>query len=365
MRRIGFLINPVAGLGGSVGLKGTDGYIQEAVRRGAVPHAGDRAGAALDHLQADDIEFLTCSGKMGEETLRAAGVVSYSVVCHPPIDTTARDTKDACRAFLERKVDLILFSGGDGTARDVYDVVGSQVPILGIPAGVKMYSAVFAVDPASAGAVAERAGMLPLRDAEILDVDESAYRAGILATRLHGIAKVPVLGGQVQAAKHVIEEQDEERAKREIARFIAEVLLPDTLYIIGAGTTTASIARQIGLAKTLLGVDVVQGGKVLAMDADEETLLSYLGRGEPAGIIVSPIGAQGFIFGRGNQQISAEVIRRTGIKNVIVVATPAKCAETPLLHVDTGDPVLDRQFGDTIQVITGYRIAQRKRLGRE
>ncbi len=364
MRRIGFLINPVAGLGGSVGLKGTDGNVTEAVHRGAVPHAGERAIAALKGVHNGDTTFLTCSGQMGEDVLRAAGITAFCVVCATPLTTTADDTKQACRKFLEAGVSLILFCGGDGTARDVYDVVGSQVPMLGIPAGVKMYSAVFAIDPMAAGAVVERAGTLPLRDAEILDVDERAYRAGILSTRLYGIAKVPVLGEYVQAAKQVIEEQNEERAKNEIARFMAEVMLPETLYIIGAGTTTESIARQIGLNKTLLGVDVVKGGNLVARDADEKTLLALLEKEGSAGIIVSPIGAQGFIFGRGTQQISADVIRSVGVKNVIVVATPAKCSETPLLHIDTGDPALDAQFGDFLQVITGYRIAQRKKLMR-
>jgi predicted polyphosphate/ATP-dependent NAD kinase len=360
MRRIGFVVNPVAGMGGSVGLKGTDGNSTEAVNRGAVPHAGERAGAALKQVHAGDLTFLTCKGPMGEDALRFAGITDYSVVCHPPRVTTAGDTQDACRKFLDAGVDLVLFCGGDGTARDVYDVIGSKVPVLGIPAGVKMYSAVFAIDPAAAGAVVEKAGLLPLRDAEILDVDEAAYRAGTLATRLHGIAKVPVLEEKIQAAKHVIEEQDEERAKSEIARFIAEVMLPDTLYILGAGTTTESIARHLGLEKTLLGVDVVKGGKLMAKDVDEKTLIALLERESSAGIIVSPIGAQGFIFGRGTQQISAAVIEKVGI----VVASPAKCSATPLLHVDTGDPLLDAHYSDSLQVVTGYRVAQRKKIGR-
>jgi len=364
MRRIGFVVNPVAGMGGSVGLKGTDGNAAEAVHRGAVPHAGERATAALKEVHNSDITFLTCGGQMGEDVLRAAGITALCVVCDTRLITTADDTRRACRKFLEKGVSLILFCGGDGTARDVYDVVDSQVPVLGIPAGVKMYSAVFAIDPAAAGTVVERAGTLPLRDAEILDVDEEAYRDGILSTRLYGIAKVPVLGERVQAAKQVIEEQNEERAKKEIARFMAEVMLPDVLYIIGAGTTTEDIARQIGVEKTLLGVDAVKGVNLVARDADEKTLLALLEKEDSAGIIVSPIGAQGFVFGRGTQQISADVIRRAGVKNVIVVATPAKCSETPFLHIDTGDPVLDAQFGDSLQVITGYRIAQRKKIGR-
>lgn len=363
MRRIGLVVNPIAGLGGSVGMKGTDNNSGVAILKGAVPHSGSRASEALRQVCARDIEFITCAGPMGEESLKAAGIASHRIVYTPPRVTTGKDTMAACRRFLEEDVSLILFCGGDGTARDVFDVVGPTIPVLGIPAGVKMYSAVFTIDPAAAGLLVDQTGQLPLRDAEVLDVDEDAYREGMLVTKLYGIARVPFLENRVQVAKHVIEEQDEERAKGEIARFMSEVMLPGTLYILGAGTTTESLAHFLGLKKTLLGVDVVRDGKIIASDADERTLLSLLETSRNGKIIVSPIGAQGFIFGRGTQQISAVVIRKVGVGNVIIIATPAKCSETPFLHVDTGDALLDTEFGASMQVITGYRIAQRKKIG--
>jgi predicted polyphosphate/ATP-dependent NAD kinase len=301
---------------------------------------------------------------MGADVLDAAGKSAYSVVYQPGTQTTAADTRNACLACIGAGAIMIVFCGGDGTARDVFNAAGMQVPILGIPAGVKMYSSVFTIDPSAAGGVMEKAGSLPARDAEILDVDEEEYRKGTLSTRLYGIARVPVLDDLVQQSKQVIEEREEERAKKEIARFMAEVLLADTTYILGAGTTTAGIAEQLGLDKTLLGVDIIRNGEIVRKDADEQALLAILDRDPDARIIVSPIGAQGFIFGRGTQQISAGVIRRVGVNNVIVVATPAKCSATPLLHTDTGDPALDAAFGETIQVVSGYRIAQRKKIGR-
>jgi predicted polyphosphate/ATP-dependent NAD kinase len=359
---VGFLLNPVAGMGGAVGLAGTDGQVAEALRRGAVPRAADRAVQALSLLRRDDIAWYTCAGAMGEDVLACAGIDRSTVLYRPGIPTTAGDTKAACRAFLDAGVDLVVFCGGDGTARDVVDAVGRSVPILGIPAGVKMYSAVFAVNPAAAADLIRQAGGIPCRDSEVMDVDEEAYRSGRLAARLYGYACVPFIPERTQGGKQVFEQQDEERAKDDIAAFIAEIVMPDTLYIIGAGSTTARIMERLGLAPTLLGVDAVRDGEVVARDADERTLLSLLDRYPQAKIVVSPIGAQGFVLGRGNQQISPAVLRKAGLSNLIVVATPGKLAGTPLLYVDSGEPALDRKVGDTLLVVSGYRMAQRKRV---
>jgi predicted polyphosphate/ATP-dependent NAD kinase len=363
MKRIGLLINPIAGMGGSVGLKGTDNALAEARRRGAQPHAPDRAGITLEFLaNRTDLSFVTCSGAMGEDALKGAGITRYQVLYHYTGESSSADTKKAVRTFLENGIDLVLFCGGDGTARDVFDVTGREVPLMGIPAGVKMYSAVFAVEPASAADLVLALDRDQLRDAEVLDVDEDAYRAGTLKTRLYGIARTPVLAGKMQVAKQVYEEQDEERAKAAIAQFIDEILLPGTLYIIGAGTTTEAIARRLGIGKTLLGVDAIRDRKPVADDCDEKTLLALAEKSPDTRIIISPIGAQGFILGRGNQQISARLVRKIGMKKIIVVATPHKLAQTPCLYVDSGDTALDREFGDSIQVISGYRIAQRKKI---
>jgi len=358
----GFLLNPVAGLGGAVALKGTDGQEEDALRRGAVPRAAARAVQALSLLKDDDILWYTCAAPMGEDVLAGAGIDRYTVLYRPSVPTSAIDTKAACRAFMDAGVDLIVFCGGDGTARDIFDTVGRSVPVLGIPAGVKMYSAVFAVNPAAAADLIRQAGRIPCRDSEVMDVDEEAYRSGRLASRLYGYACVPYIPERTQGGKQVFEQQDEERAKDDIAAFINEIMLPETLYIVGAGSTTARILKRLGLSPTLLGVDVVRNGEVVARDADEQTLLSLLDIFPRAKIVVSPIGAQGFVLGRGNQQISPAVLRKAGLSNLIVVATPAKLAGTPLLYVDSGDPALDREVGDSLLVVSGYRMAQRKRV---
>jgi len=365
IHRIGFLVNPIAGMGGAVGLKGTDGLVDEAIARGAVPRAGARAAEVLVRLRGSPYEFLTCSGAMGEDALREAGVTSFRVVYSPPDETSRNDTLDACRAFVAGGVGLVLFCGGDGTARDIYEVAGDTVPILGIPAGVKMFSAVFALTPeAAAEILLHDPASLHLRDAEVVDVDEEAYREGELRTRLIGYARSPYLPGLVQGAKQVFIDQDEDRARNEIARFIAEVILgtPETVYILGPGTTTGEIARVLGVEKTLLGFDAVKNGKVVGMDLNEKGMGELLAEPGPARLVVSVLGAQGSVLGRGTQQVSPMVLRRIGVDNVIVIATPHKLAVTPVLFFDTGDPGQDAAFGDTVQVISGYRIAQRMRL---
>jgi predicted polyphosphate/ATP-dependent NAD kinase len=356
-------------MGGTVGLKGTDGLLAEALRRGAVPRARDRAVAAVRLLAEAPFFYLTCSGEMGEMELLEAGIVKYRVVHETSgPETTAEDTCRACRAFLESGVDLILFCGGDGTARDLYDVAGDTVPILGIPAGVKMYSSVFALTPEAAAALLlqgpGKGEKILLRDAEVMDVDEEAYRGGELRSRLHGIARSPYRPGLVQGAKQVFEDQDEERARDGIARFLAEVMegTPDILYFLGPGSTTAAIAALFGLSKTLLGFDAIRGGMLVAADANEQQMLTLLDEHPRARLVVSVIGAQGSVLGRGTQQVSPAVLRRIGADQVIVVATPHKLAVTPLLFVDTGDAEVDASFGRHISVISGYRIARRVKV---
>jgi predicted polyphosphate/ATP-dependent NAD kinase len=365
IRKIGFLINPVAGMGGAVGLKGTDGLAQEAMSRGAKPEAPDRAAATLSLLrgEADNLFFFCASGEMGERVLSECGL-KYSIDYQAPKNSGANDTIAACKIFLEKGVDLILFCGGDGTARDVAAAVALQVPILGIPAGVKMHSGVFAVSPQAAATLAScyLQGDLKVRETEIVDVDEELYRAGELQTRLYATAQTPYQPALVQERKRIYESASEEEFKEQIAIFASEFMRDGSAYILGAGTTTARIAKLLGIEKTLLGVDVIQNAKLLMKDATEKDLLALLDLEKRVKIIVSPIGAQGFILGRGNQQISAEVLRRVGAENLIIVSTPHKLAELDHLLVFTGDESLDKALAGRRQVVTGYRMAQLKEV---
>jgi predicted polyphosphate/ATP-dependent NAD kinase len=351
-------------MGGAVGLKGTDGLAHEAAARGARPVAPERARAFLELLacapEAGNLLFFTASGEMGEVLLNDFDFC-YQAVYNSPEQSVAEDTRAACEELRNRDADLIIFCGGDGTARDVASPAG-DIPILGIPAGVKMHSGVFAISPQAAAdlTLAYARGELKVRETEIVDVDEDLYRQGELQTRLYATARTPYKPVLVQERKRIYSSGSEEEFKDQIAHFAMEFMRDGSAYILGAGTTTAKIAELMGIEKTLLGVDVIQDGRVVVKDASERDLLDLLDRVKRAMIIVSPIGAQGFILGRGSQQISPLVLRRTGIKNLIVVATPHKLEEIDSLLVDTGDSELDRELSGRRQVVTGYRIAQLK-----
>jgi predicted polyphosphate/ATP-dependent NAD kinase len=358
-KRLGLIVNPVAGMGGRVGLKGTDGaaILAEARRRGAVPVAHDRARRALCALERETAAFdlLTESGAMGETDALACGL-SPRVLGGGKTVTTAEDTCAAAHAMADAGVELLLFAGGDGTARDILDAVGDRIAVLGIPTGVKMQSAVFATGPEAAGRLA---GLVlsgraaETRLAEVMDIDEAAMAAGRLSARLQGHARIPVARGLTQAAKSGGGAGGDE-AMAALARRIARTMTQGRLYILGPGTTTARIRDALGLPSGLLGIDALRDGALVGRDLDEAGLLALIdGRG--ASILVSVIGGQGFVLGRGNQPISAEVLRRAGPENLVVLASLEKLVALPdgVLRVDTGDPSMDRALEGYIRVLTG------------
>lgn len=360
--RIGVVVNPVAGMGGAVGLKGTDGAVEEAIRRGAVPVAPFRASRLLSLITPGVHTFLTAGGPMGESLMAAAGIPAETVYVPEGAETSAEDTRRACRAFRDRGAGLILFCGGDGTARDVFAAVGDTVPILGVPSGVKMYSGIFAVTPAAAAECVNRLDEAVMVDAEVMDIDEAAYRNNRLAVRLAGIARSPALTGHLPSSKWATDAMHEARAQAEIGRFIADIMREDTLYLIGAGTTTGAVIQALGEEGTLLGIDAVFDGDVIARDLNETDILSLLEQYPLVQAVVSPIGAQGFVLGRGTQQFSPAVIRRIGPEQFIVIATEAKLSRTPSLYLDTGDPDINRRFPEFVQVVCGYAMARRMSL---
>lgn len=356
--RVGLVINPIAGMGGAVGLKGTDTaeVLAEAIKRGAHPQAEERTYAAIRAAgELVGYEFITASGNMGEGVLRRCDA-KFSVAYCPPEETTDRDTLTACSQILGEGVAILLFAGGDGTARDVMDVVGERVPVIGIPCGVKMQSGVFANTPQAAGVLLRRFRVegLPSRRAEVMDIDEEEVRRGRINTYLYGYMLIPDDANLMQPFKLVLGGGDEDEHKREIAKFFVEGVKPGVLYILGPGTTLEAVGRQMGIDKTLLGVDLAMDGGLIGKDVDQQAILAALERYPSAMIVISPIGAQGFIFGRGNQQISADVIRKVGVRNIVILATPLKMRETRTLRVDTGDAELDKVLRGYGMVVIGY-----------
>lgn len=362
--RIGLIVNPIAGLGGRVGLKGTDGRatVRRAIRLGAIAEAPGRASVALRwvHASSSETEILSFSDPMGASESIASGLVTTVIGEPRASDTTSLDTARAATCMVEAGVDLVLFAGGDGTARDVFDAVGDRAACLGIPAGVKIQSAVFATSPTVAGQLAGRfvspgSPSTRIREAEVMDIDEEAVRADRVSSKLYGYLRVPYERGAIQGAKAGSEAGDE-ISMDGIASDVINGMHRDTIYVLGPGTTTRAIMRKLGVPKTLLGVDAVLDRQRIGADLTEAGLLELLGA-RPAQIVVTAIGGQGHIFGRGNQQISPAVIRRVGIDNVRVVATRNKLLSLggkPLL-VDTGDEELDRALRGHVQVVTGLK----------
>ena len=197
MSRIGLIVNPLAGIGGRVGLKGSDGIETQRRARelGAIPESLHRATVSLIPLLdlRGTLEVVTFPSEMGETSARDAGFTPKVIGEIRSGSTTAEDTRRAVNKMSALEVDLILFAGGDGTARDVCSAIPSQFPCLGIPAGVKIHSAVYATNPKHAGELAGMylKGRARLREAEVLDLDEDAYRAGRISTRLVGTLHVP------------------------------------------------------------------------------------------------------------------------------------------------------------------------------
>jgi len=357
-RKIGLIVNPIAGMGGSTALKGTDGAATLARARelGAEPLAPARARRALARLAGDagPVPILTAQGVLGADAAKAAGFDVEVIEGEATAETSAEDTRRAAVALREGGVSLILFAGGDGTARDILDAVGSDFPILGIHAGVKMQSAVFAVSPEAAGQLAslfaaDHDGRIAFRQAEAMDIDEEGLRAGRLSARLYGYARVPFERRLMQNPKAGGSAED--APLDALCREIAEEMVPGVVHVIGPGTTTQLVLHHLRLEGSLLGVDAVLDGKLIGRDLTGAELASLV-QGRPARIILGIIGGQGYSFGRGNQQIGPAVIRAVGRENIILLASQQKIltlGENRLL-ADTGDPAVDEMLRGYIRV---------------
>lgn len=360
---LGFVINPIAGIGGSVALKGSDGegITEQAKALGATAKANARATLALEILlpYKDAIVVYTASGSMGEDAAKALGFATQVVYQTKTNDTTAQDTEQAVTALMTHKIDLLLFAGGDGTARNVCHIVADKFPVLGIPAGCKIHSGVYAITPKAAGRVVELMvtnQLVSLTGADVMDIDESLFREGVVKAKRYGEMQVPSELRYIQAVKSGGKESDELVLQDIATDIIAK--MDEELFIMGSGSTTAFVMEELALDNTLLGVDAVQDQELVASDLTEPDLWQLLNSYETGNIklVITLIGGQGHIFGRGNQQLSPRVIRKIGKENILIIATKKKlnALQARPLIADTGDSCLDMELSGYLPVITGY-----------
>jgi predicted polyphosphate/ATP-dependent NAD kinase len=367
MMKIGIIVNPYAGIGGSVGLKGSDGDAirAEALARGAEVRASARMQRCLAMLQAfvNDIHIYCYAGDMGEFAVQPAGL-GYTLVGHAQVDpSNAQDTFSAVRDLVKESVDIIVFAGGDGTARNIADALqhanAEQQVVLGVPSGVKMHSGVYAITPEAAGEILQcllRKQIVNVQSCDVRDIDETAFREGKVKTRFYASLYAPVLPQFLQQVKNSGAAQDE-LVKLDIAHYLIDNLVDDTLYIVGPGSTTKVFLEQLGVNGSLLGVDVILNRELIALDVTAQQLLelivNYAGNTR---LIITAIGGQGHIVGRGNQQLTPNVLRKIGRDNIQIVATKEKIMSLqgrPLL-VDSNDPKLDKEFSGYQSVLVGY-----------
>lgn len=360
--RVGLIINPLAGVGGRAALKGSDGVAAQALAMGVEPQAHSRVRQALELLLPlrERIALLAAPGAMGADVLNDMGFDCevVGVLSRPP-ETRAEDTETIALQMSERGVDLLLFAGGDGTARNICNQLDGRQLVLGIPAGVKIHSGVYAVNPRAAGeltALLVQGELIRLREADVRDIDEQAFRNGQVRTRHYGELSVPEEGRFVQQVKQGGREL-ETLVLDDIAAGLQEEQDNSTGWILGPGSTTLGLLEAMGLEGTLLGVDVLRDGELILCDATEQQLWELVEQGGDWRILVTAIGGQGHILGRGNQQLSPRIIRSVGLENLLVVATKTKLrslAGRPFL-VDTGDSALDSELSGLRRVLSGYR----------
>lgn len=360
MKKVGLIVNPIAGMGGRVGLKGTDGkeVLQKARELGSKPEAPTKATRALKKLEPikDKVKIYLASGDMGENEAKEAGL-NYEVVYNPGEETSVEDTEKLAQALKEEGVDLIIFAGGDGTARDIFNAFENKTPAIGIPAGVKIHSPVYGNTPESAGELARDyldGAELSLKDEEVIDLDEEAFRRDEIETRLYGFLSVPYDERYLQNLKSASPQSDHD-SQESIAIFVADEMEEDVYYIIGSGTTTQRVMEELGLDYTILGVDIVKNKELVAKDVNEKQILDII-KGNRAKLVITPMGGQGYILGRGNQQLSADVLKHIDKKDIMIIATPYKLhsiGDKDLLIYIMDDEVEEKLSG-YYKVIIGY-----------
>ena len=373
MVKLGLLVNPDAGLGGRLGLKGSDGQAEIARSRGAQDRSGPRMRIMLDHLAAiskeslDGIQWYLSEGRMGTDWIPPT-ISPFGIIHSSNSSTDANDTSQLVASLIDSDIDLLIYAGGDGTTRDVVAALSQygrpELPIIGVPTGVKMHSGCFASSPKAAAEVlsAWLEGDLLLSSTEVLDLDEDLYREGKWVVRLYAEAITPASPRWMQGSKMRVEASGEEEVIQGLAEHVRETLIDDQMMIIwGSGGTLRTIGGILGFELNTLGIDITLGTNIVASDLNEKEILAALeGHQGDVILLLSPMGGQGFLIGRGNLQLSPDVLRMIGVDRVLGIVTPAKMLTLRSLRVETGDPEMDERFSKKkyLKVLQGYRTTR-------
>ena len=370
--RIGIVVNPDAGLGGRLGFKGSDGRAKEAREAGAVDRSGPRMQQCITKfidLQQSSLNrmgvmptFVAWTGRMGGDWMDG---IEYEQRQPSPSESTADDTAALVHDLISAEVDAILYAGGDGTTRDVVHALGeNETPLIGVPAGVKMHSGCFATTPNAAAEVllAFLQGDLMVAITEVMDLDEEIYQRGEWKVRMYGEAWTPSSPRFMQGAKEQVERASEAETIEGLANHIGNLIEadPELMVIWGSGGTLRRMGEHLDVELTLLGIDIQHKGTVHA-DLNEKALLEHLKEYEgPRLLLLSPMGGQGFLIGRGNLQLSPDVLRAIGLDSILGVATPSKLLGLSSVRIDTGDVALDEEFQQRrfVKLLQGYRTTR-------
>jgi predicted polyphosphate/ATP-dependent NAD kinase len=370
--RIGIVVNPDAGLGGRLGFKGSDGRAKEARDAGAVDRAGPRMQQCISkfkELLASSLNrmgvspsIVAWSGRMGGDWLDG---FEFEQRKESPKESTAQDTSNLVHDLLEAEVDVILYAGGDGTTRDIVNALdGSETPLIGVPGGVKMHSGCFATTPKASAEVllAFLQGDLMVAITEVMDLDEETYQKGEWKVRMYGEAWTPSSPRFMQGAKEQVERASESDTIEGLANHIGNLIddNPELMVIWGSGGTLRRMGEHLNVELTLLGIDIQHNGTIHS-DLNEQQLLQHLvGYEGPRLLLLSPMGGQGFLIGRGNLQLSPDVLRAIGFESILGVATPSKLLGLSSVRIDTGDPLLDEEYQQRrfVKLLQGYRTTR-------
>lgn len=382
--RLGLVVNPDAGLGGKLGYKGSDGRAKEARNAGAIDRSGPRMNEALANL--DDLlssslnrtrakPTIVCySGRMGSAWLIETDSFDLEIIGETPVETSADDTIRLVDDLIDAGIDGILYAGGDGTTRDIANALkisesngkteATKTPLIGVPAGVKMHSGCFATTPKAAAEVtlAFILGDLMVAITEIMDLDEEVYLKGEWRVRMYAEAYTPSSPKYMQGAKEQVERESEAETIEGMADHVKNLIEDDDslMVIFGSGGTMRQIGKHLGYELTLLGIDIYENGNI-HNDLNEQGLLDLItNHTGKVQLLLSPMGGQGFLIGRGNLQLSADVLREIGIENILGIATPAKLLGLSSVRIDTGDATLDAEFQARkfIKLLQGYRVTR-------